>query len=103
MYTAINNPLSTEYLEPMINQWNWFKLEWRGGSSFKIWHKTSPDGTNYNQKFSTTTNVYNGTDWNFISIGRARETSGGSFSSVRQFHGKMKNFGLNVNSNVVNL
>ena len=103
VYTAINNPLSTEYLEPMINQWNWFKLEWRGGSSFKIWHKTSPDGTNYNQKFSTTTNVYNGTDWNFISIGRARETSGGSFSSVRQFHGKMKNFGLNVNSNVVNL
>ena len=106
VYLFANNPLSTEHTNPMVNQWNWFKLEWRGGSSFKIWHKNTPDGTNYDLKFSTTTNVYNGTDWNFMSVGYVRETSGDSYTSSiagRRYFGRMKNLGLNVNSNVVNL
>ena len=88
----------------MREQWNWFKLEWRGGTSFKIWHKNTPTGT-YSQLYSTTSNVYNGTNWNFLSIGRVKGTSSDNFASVagQQFYGKIKNFGLNVDSNVVNL
>ncbi len=87
------------------NQWNWVKIEWRGGSSFKVWQKTSASATFIN-RVNTTSNVYNGTDWNFLSIGQGRGSnsghgSNGNFSS--QFYGKIKNFRLNVNSNVTNL
>ena len=103
---SVANPIPNSPVDnrPMREQWNWFKLEWRGGTSFKIWHKNTPTGT-YSQLYSTTSNVYNGTDWNYLSIGLVKFNSTDSFASVaaRQFHGKIKNFGLNVDSNVVNL
>ena len=87
------------------NQWNWVKIEWRGGTSYKVWQKTSASATFTNQ-YTSTTNIYNGTNWNFCSVGQGRSgTSGhgvnGNFSS--QFYGKIRNFRLNVNSNVTNL
>jgi len=103
---SVANPLPNSPVDnrPMREQWNWFKLEWRGGTSFKIWHKNTPTGT-YSQLYSTTSNVYNGTNWNFLSIGLVKANSTDNFASVaaQQFHGKIKNFGLNVDSNVVNL
>jgi len=103
---SVANPIPNSPVDnrPMREQWNWFKLEWRGGTSFKIWHKNTPTGT-YSQLYSTTSNVYNGTNWNFLSIGRVKGTSSDNFASVagQQFYGKIKNFGLNVDSNVVNL
>ena len=84
-----------------LNQWNYVKIEWRGGSSFKIWQKTSA-GATYTNRFSGTQNVYNGTNWNYCSIGRGRQSAGGS-SHTSQFYGKIRNFALNVNGNVSNL
>ena len=96
-YDYLTNTLTGH---PLVDQWNWFKLEWRGGSSFKIWHKNCPTKT-YTQRYSTTSNVYNGTDWNYVMIGQGRTYASGSTSN--QFYGRIKNFGLNVNSNVVDL
>lgn len=83
-----------------INQWNWVKIEWRGGSTFKLYQKTSQNGS-WNQRINWTSNIYNGTEWDFVSIGQGRSGTNGGFSS--QFHGKIKNFRLNVNSNVTNI
>ncbi len=80
--------------------WNWVKIEWRGGSTFKVWQKTSA-GSNYTNRVNTSSNVYNGTNWNHCSIGQGRSSSNSSYQS--QFYGKIKNFGINVNSNVANL
>ena len=80
--------------------WNWVKIEWRGGSTYKVWQKTSA-GASYTNRINWSSNVYNGTNWNHCSIGQGRSSSGGSYSS--QFYGKIRNFGINVNSNVANL
>ena len=98
------NPITTEETRPMRNEWNWFKLEWRGGTSFKIWHKKTSTG-NYSNLYTNTGigSIHSGTDWNYISIGQVRQNAGDSFTGAKQFFGKIKNFGLNVNSNVVDL
>ena len=83
------------------NQWNHVKIEWRGGSSCKIWQKT--EGSTYTNRFSGTSNVYNGTNWNYCSIGQGRQSAGGTNDTSRQFYGKIRNFGLNINANVTNL
>ena len=83
-----------------IDQWNWVKIEWRGGSTFKLYQKSSANGS-WNQRINWTSNIYNGTEWDFCSIGQGRSGTNGGFSS--QFHGKIKNFRLNVNSNVSNI
>ena len=95
-------PISTEETRPMSDDWNWFKLEWRGGTSFKIWHKKTPTG-NYTNLYTNTDGsaINNETDWNYISIGQGRSAS--AFALTNQFYGRIKNFGLNVNSNVVDL
>ena len=98
-YDSLN---STTDDRPMVDQWNWFKLEWRGGSSFKIWHKNCPTKT-YTQRYSTTSSVYSGTDWNYLLIGQGKSDATDSPYSPNQFYGRIKNFGLNVNSNVVDL
>ena len=98
-YDSLN---STTDDRPMVDQWNWFKLEWRGNSSFKIWHKNCPTKT-YTQRYSTTSSVYSGTDWNYLLIGRGKAHATDSPNSTQQFYGRIKNFGLNVNSNVVDL
>ena len=98
------NPITTEETRPMRNEWSWFKLEWRGGTSFKIWHKKTSTG-NYSNLYTNTGigSIHSGTDWNYISIGQVRQNAGDSFTGAKQFFGKIKNFGLNVNSNVVDL
>ncbi len=83
-----------------VDTWNWVKIEWRGGVSHKIWQKTSA-GASYTNRVNWTSNVYNGTNWNFCSIGKGRNFAGGSFQN--QFYGKIRNFALNVNGNVSNL
>ena len=99
----------TQYSLP-INQWNYVKLEWRGGSSFKIWQKASANAA-YTNRYSVTHSVansnlvYNGTNWNYCSIGRVKtysyETLAQNYN--QQFYGKIRNFALNVNNNVNNL
>lgn len=84
-----------------INQWNHVKIEWRGGSSFKIWQKT--EGSTYTNRFSGTSNVYNGTNWNYCSIGQGRQIAGDSLDTSSQFFGKIRNFGINVESNVTDI
>ena len=98
------NPITTEETRPMRSEWSWFKLEWRGGTSFKIWHKKTSTG-NYSNLYTNTGigSIHSGTDWNYISIGQVRQNAGDSFTGAKQFFGKIKNFGLNVNSNVVDL
>ena len=102
--SGLINPKSTENALPMRSEWNWFKLEWRGGTSFKIWHKKTPTG-NYTNLYTNTGigSIHSGTDWNYISIGQVRQNAGDSFTGAKQFFGRIKNFGLNVNSNVVDL
>ena len=82
------------------DQWNWVKIEWRGGSTYKVWQKSSA-GASYQSRVNWSSNVYNGTNWNHCSIGQGRSSSGSGYQS--QFYGKIRNFGLNVNSNVANL
>tara|TARA_B100001287_G_C22675190_1_gene527286 strand:- start:54 stop:2657 length:2604 start_codon:yes stop_codon:yes gene_type:complete len=108
--TIYDTPQSAIDNKQYTDQWNWFKLEWRGGTSFKIYHKNSPTKS-YTQSvtnmdtpvsiYNAFVNVYNGTNLNYLSIGQGQSYSGSGFS--QQFYGRMKNFGINVNSNVVDL
>ena len=82
------------------DQWNWVKMEWRGGTSWKLWQKSS-ENASWNLRVNWTSNVYNGTEWNFMSVGKVRSSSGGSFNS--QYYGKMRNIRMRVNANVSNL
>ena len=102
MPVSSTNPISTEETRPMSDDWNWFKLEWRGGTSFKIWHKKTPTG-NYANLFTSTdsSKITNQTNWDYISIGQAKGTPASGLTN--QLYGRIKNFGLNVNSNVVDL
>jgi hypothetical protein len=82
------------------DQWNWVKLEWRGGNRFRLWQKASENAT-WNMRVNVTSGVYNGTEWNYMSVGSARSSSGSGLSS--QYYGKIRKIRLNVNSNVSNL
>tara|TARA_B100001113_G_scaffold201683_1_gene165266 strand:- start:736 stop:1923 length:1188 start_codon:yes stop_codon:yes gene_type:complete len=81
------------------DQWNWVKIEWRGGSRFQIWQKTSA-GANYTNRGSTTSNVHSTTRWNYISFGQGKSsaTGGGSSGLQQQSYAKIRNFGLNTTS-----
>ena len=102
MPVSSTNPITVEENRPMSDEWNWFKLEWRGGTSFKIWHKKTSTG-NYANLFTSTdsSQITNQTNWDYISIGQAKGTPASGLTN--QFYGRIKNFGLNVNSNVVDL
>ena len=104
MPASSTNPISTEETRPMSDDWNWFKLEWRGGTSFKIWHKKTPTG-NYANLFTSTDSslITNQTNWDYISIGQTKQHPNFGLQSSNQFYGRIRNFGLNVNSNVVDL
>ena len=95
----------TQYALP-ADQWNYVKLEWRGGSTFKIWQKSSANAS-YTNRYSVTHNgtsqiVYSATNWNFIVIGQGAGFSGQGYFQ-NQFYGKIRNFGLKINANVRNL
>ena len=95
----------TQYALP-ADQWNYVKLEWRGGSTFKIWQKSSANAS-YTNRYSVTHNgtsqiVYSATNWNFIVIGQGAGSSGQGYFQ-NQFYGKIRNFGLKINANVRNL
>tara|TARA_B100002052_G_scaffold277985_1_gene283919 strand:- start:61 stop:3342 length:3282 start_codon:yes stop_codon:yes gene_type:complete len=104
MPVSSTNPISTEETRPMSDDWNWFKLEWRGGTSFKIWHKKTPTG-NYANLFTSTdsSQITNQTNWDYISIGQTKQHPNFGLQNSNQFYGRIRNFGLNVNSNVVDL
>lgn len=96
----------TQYALP-VDQWNYVKLEWRGGSTFKIWQKSTANAS-YTNRYSVTHNgssqiVYSATNWNYCSIGQGQRYSGDGLNSFDQYYGKLRNFALNVNANVSNL
>ena len=87
-----------QYAVP-YNQWNWIKLEWRGGSRFTIFQKNAL-GDAWVNKASTTSNVHSTTKWDYISFGQGKGSSsgGGSSGLGNQTWAKLRNFGLNTTS-----
>ena len=76
----------------------------------KFWQKSSANAA-YTNRYSVTHSVansnlvYNGTDWNYCSIGVVKTYSSETLAqnAYQQFYGKIRNFALNVNNNVNDL
>ena len=81
------------------DQWNWIKIEWRGGSRFSIYQKTSA-GAAWTQRHTTGSNVHSATKWDYISFGQGKgsATGGGSSNLNNQTWAKLRNFGLKTTS-----